>query len=160
MAWTLAVVFGCWSVAFEARADPSLRGALDGRGMFELSGRKGGLITTDLWWGNSLLSFGAVLGVGALSEGNGYSSGVLTPFGLSLMLQPLRDATGPTLVVRGGGYAGAQKSGLYVAPWASAALGYRFDLGEGASVRAGVDTWLLFGQAEGIFLGPYLGLGF
>jgi hypothetical protein len=141
-------------------AEPSLRGAIDARALIEPSGRAGGLLTTDLWFGHPIARFGAVLGVGAISEGSGYSSRVLTPFGLSLALQPLSDASGPTLVLRGGGYTGAQKSGLYVAPWLAAALGYRFDLGENASVRVGLDSWLLFGPGEGIFLAPYLGLGF
>jgi hypothetical protein len=39
-------------------------------------------------------------------------------------------------------------------------VGYRLDLGEGASVRLGVDLWGLFMHESGLFLGPYVGLGF
>lgn len=159
LAWALWA-FLLLAGASEAHAESSLHGAVDGRGMFEISGRKGGLLTTDLWFGPPIVRFGVVLGVGALSEGKGYSSSVLTPFGASLALQPLGDASGPTLALRGGGYTGGDKDGFYFAGWTGGALGYRIDLGEGASVRLGLDAWALFGRGNGFFLAPYLGLGF
>ena len=104
---------------------------------------------------------GGTFGVGALSQGDGASSRVFTPFGLSLGFMPRDDdKSGPTAILRGGGYAGAQKGGLVVGPFASCALGYRFGLGEGAHVRLGVDSWALFMHKGGLFLGPYFGLGF
>ena len=115
---------------------------------------------TDLWYDAGLLKLGGAFAVGAVSEGSDVSSRVLTPVGLSLALQPKRDHSGPTAVARGGIAAGAKKGGFALSPWASCALGYRFALGEGASVRLGIDTWVLFGDGKGLFVAPYVGLGF
>ena len=143
-----------------AYAAPPTEGAVDGRMLFGVSGRYGGALSTDLWFNTGLLKLGGAFAVGAISEGAGYSSRVLTPVGLSLALQPSVDVSGPTAVLRGGIAAGAKKGGFSLGPWGSCALGYRFALGEGASVRVGADVWLLLGDGKGLFLAPYLGLGF
>ena len=86
---------------------------------------------------------------------------MFTPVGLSLGLAP----EGPRRQ-RAFGHAPlglcawGQKGGFVVAGWAGCALGYRFALGEGASVRLGADAWFLIGKQGGVFFGPFLGLGF
>ena len=157
----IALFFLCFGLASSAQAAPHLHGAVDGRGLIGVSGRYGGSLGLDLWGGSGVVRVGGTFGVGALSAGDGASSRVFTPFGLSLGLMPRDDTrSGPTAILRGGGYAGAQKGGLVVGPLASCALGYRFALGEGAHVRLGVDAWALFMHHGGLFIGPDLGLGF
>ncbi len=160
--FALALWLSCVATCLPSRANasPAISGALDARGLLGLSGRYGGALSTDLWYGAGLFKVGGAFAVGALSKGDGLSSRVLTPFGLSLALTPATDQSGPTAVARGGLATGAKKGGFTVGPWASCALGYRFALGEGASVRLGVDTWLLFGDGSGLFIAPYFGLGF
>jgi hypothetical protein len=157
----LAFVFVCFAVLSSAHAAPRLSGAVDGRMLIGVTGRYGGALGLDLWAGSSVVRVGGTFGVGALSKSDDASSRVFTPFGLSLGFMPRDDdRSGPSAVLRGGGYAGAQKGGLLLGPFASVALGYRFALGEGASVRVGVDAWTLFLNHGGLFLGPYFGLGF
>jgi hypothetical protein len=162
LALALCLVAVCWlsMTAPPAYAVPPISGAADARMLFGLSNRYGGALSTDLWYGSGVVKAGGVFAVGALSEGGGNSSRVLTPVGLSLALQPPTDASGPTAVARGGVAAGAKKGGFSLGPWASCALGYRFALGEGASIRLGADMWMLFGDGSGLFLAPYVGLGF
>jgi hypothetical protein len=142
-------------------ATPEVHGAVDGRGLIETSGRYGGAVSADFWWGGGLLRAGLAAGVGAVSQRDDASSRVFTPLGLSLALMA-RDLEkgGPLATLRLGVAPGAEKGGFVVAGWAGCALGYRFALGEGASVRLGADAWLLFGPSGGLFLGPFLGLGF
>jgi hypothetical protein len=162
------LALACWALAAPALAMPPLHGAVDGRALFGFSNRHGGSLGLDLWLGKGIFRFGATLGVGAVSKDEQVTSRVFTPLGLSAALLPREDSSGPTGVLRGGMYAGAQKSGLIVGPFASAAVGYRFALGEGASLRLGADLWALFMHngsdagaiKRGLFLGPYLGLGF
>jgi hypothetical protein len=162
-AWLLgliAVLF-LWLSAGPARADSTVHGAVDARGLIETSGRFGGAINADLWWGEGLLRAGLTAGVGAVSNRSGASSRVFTPVGLSLGIAPrAQDASGPLATLRLGVAPGAQKGGFVVAGWAGCALGYRFALGEGASVRLGADAWFLIGKQGGVFFGPFLGLGF
>jgi hypothetical protein len=104
---------------------------------------------------------GLGLGVAALSGEGKASSRVLTPLGLSLSLAaPDELRSGPLAVLRAGFAPGAEKGGFVLAGWGSCALGYRIALGEGASVRLGVESWLLLGEDGGLFLGPFVGLGF
>ncbi len=158
----LAILAACWlsvpsTVAYAA---PPIVGAAEGRVLFSASSRYGGALSTDLWYDAGFLKLGGAFAVGAISEGAGKSSRVLTPVGLSLALLPAQDQSGPTALARGGVAAGAKKGGFTAGPWASCALGYRFALGEGASVRVGADMWILFGDGSGLFFAPYAGLGF
>jgi len=137
----------------------SVRGAADGRVLLGLGGRYGGALSTDLWYGAGLLKIGGAFSAGAISKGSGFSSRVLTPVGLSLALLPSGEDSGPTAVGRGGIAPGARKGGFTVTSWLSCALGYRFALGEGASLRLGTDVWLLL-RGGGLFFAPYVGLGF
>ena len=125
-----------------------------------VQGRYGGALSADLWYGAGLLKIGGAFAAGAISKGSGFSSRVLTPVGLSLALAPLRESSGPTAVARGGIAAGVKQGGFTVGPWISCALGYRFTLGEAASLRLGLDVWSLLGSGRGLFLAPYFGLGF
>lgn len=143
-----------------AAAQTQVHGAVDGRLLVGVTNRFGGSLGADLWLGAKALRVGGMFAVGALSKGGGASSRVFTPFGLSLGIMPREDRTGPTALLRGGLYAGAQKGGLIMGPWVGSALGYRVALGEGASVRFGADAWALFRYRGGLFLGPYIGLGF
>ncbi|MFT3928361.1 MAG: hypothetical protein QM778_37885 [Myxococcales bacterium] len=155
--WVLAACLSSTS----AQAQPLVHGAVDGRALIETSGRYGGAITADLWWGKALLKAGLAAGVGAVSNRRDASSRVFTPLGLSLSLAPKApDTSGPLATLRLGFAPGAQKGGFVVAGWASCALGYRFSLGEGASLRLGADAWFLIGKQGGVFFGPFLGLGF
>jgi hypothetical protein len=134
---------------------------VDGRALIEPSGRYGGALDLDLWWGDGIFRAGLAAGVGALSAHAPASSRVFTPVGLSLTLVPRADdVSGPTAILRLGAAPGAQKGGFVLDGWASCALGYRAALGEGANVRFGLDAWLLLGPHGGLFLGPFLGLGF
>jgi hypothetical protein len=157
---TLAFALGVLSVPSQSRALPPLHGAVDGRMLLGVSSRYGGALGVDLWLGEGKVRGGIALGVGALSKDSEASSRVFTPMALSLALVPPEDKHGPTAILRAGGYAGAQKGGLIGGPLLSAALGYRVTLGEGASVRFGADALWLFGHHAGLFLGPYVGLGF
>jgi hypothetical protein len=156
----LLAVLGALLVPGSADAAPKLAGAVDGRLSVGVDGRYGGALGVDLWAGAGLFRLGGSFGVGALSEGAGATSRVFTPFALSLGLLPRADQSGLTAALRLGGYAGADKGGLLAGPFASVALGYGIDLGEGASVRFGVDGWALFLNDGGLFFGPYVGLGF
>jgi len=160
--WLLAtsMLAAFWFFSSQAHAAPPIGGAVDGRVLIGVRSRYGGALTTDLWYGAGQLKIGGAFAVGALSQGSGYSSRVLTPVGLSLAFTPPRDVSGPTAIARGGIAVGAEKGGFAVGPWASCALGYGFALGEGASFRLGADVWALFGDGQGIFIAPYLGLGF
>ncbi len=141
-------------------APPVVQGAADARVLLGGSGRYGGAFSTDLWLSAGPLQLGGAVAVGAISRGAGSSSRVLTPVGLSVALQPVQDVSGPTMLARGGLVAGANQGGFTAGPWISGALGYRFALGEGASVRVGADAWALFGRDRALFLAPYVGLGF
>jgi hypothetical protein len=164
----LLFTLALWSITSLALAAPELHGAVDGRMLLGITNRYGGSLGVDLWAGSGRLRLGGTIGVGAVSKDDATSSRVFSPLGLSAALMPREGASGPTLVLRGGVYAGAQKSGLILGPFMSCALGFRKDLGEGASVRVGVDFWGLFmnngGGADehkrGILIGPYVGLGF
>jgi hypothetical protein len=150
-----------WGLGSPAQAAPPVHGAVDGRVLFEVGGRYGGALGADLWWGRGMLRGGLGLGLGALSASGGASSRVVTPFGLSLALAPASDErAGPIVTLRAGVLPGAQKDGFVLGGWGSCALGYRFALGEGASVRVGADGWLLLGEHGGLFWGPFVGLGF
>jgi hypothetical protein len=157
-----------WSVSSIALAAPSLHGAVDGRMLFGVTNRYGGSLSLDLWGGSGLFRLGGMVGVGAVSKDEATTSRVFSPLGLSMALLPGSGSVGGSVIVRGGAYAGAQKSGLILGPFVSCALGLRFDLGEGASVRLGVDVWGLFKNngggsdqhKRGLSLGPYVGLGF
>jgi hypothetical protein len=159
---------GLWAIAASALALPPVHGAVDGRLLFGVSNRQGGSLGLDLWLGQRTFRLGGTVGVGAVSKDGRVTSRVFTPLGLSLGIMPRRDKSGPTALFRGGVYAGAQKSGLIWGPFASCALGYGFALGEGASLRFGLDTWAFFrhngpgsqSYSRGLFLGPYFGLGF
>ena len=156
-----AVAVCLWLAPAPGRANPEVHGAVDVRGLIEPAGRFGGAINADVWFGKSLLKAGLAGGVGAISNRSDASSRVFTPFGLSLGLAPrAQDASGPMATLRLGVAPGAQKGGFVVAGWASCALGYRFALGEGASVRLGADAWFLIGKQGGVLFGPFLGLGF
>jgi hypothetical protein len=156
----IALLVACLGFASGARAVPRVYGAVDGRYLVGVSNRHGGAIGLDLWFGMRSFRLGGSFGVGALSKNREASSRVFTPLGLSMGIMPGADRSGPTALLRLGGYAGAQKSGLIYGPFASCALGYGFALGEGASVRLGVDGWLLMLHQGGVFVGPYFGLGF
>jgi hypothetical protein len=144
-----------------AAAAPEVHGAIDGRFLLEPAGRLGGALTADLWFGSGLLKAGVAAGVGAISADGKKSSRVFTPVGLSLGLAPKAlDASGPLATLRLGVAPGAEKGGFLMAFWADCALGYRFALGEGASLRLGADAWLLIGPRGGLFFGPFVGLGF
>lgn len=147
-------------VASLAHAEPRLSGAVDARGWIGFEQRHGASLGVDLWGLSGPLRVGGTFGVGALSQHGRVSSRVYTPAGLSLALVPPDDRSGLNLVVRGGVYAGAKKGGLIAGPFASGALGYRLALGEGASLRLGVDFWALFQHDTALLLGPYVGLGF
>lgn len=136
-----------------------MHGAADARLLMDFDYRVGASGSVDLWWGDRLLYVGGVASVGALSRGAGNSSQVFAPVGLSLGLLPPPNVSGPNLVLRSGVYAGAVKGEVFFHGWAAAAVGYRFALGEGASVRTGVDLWALFGDNGILTLSPYLGLG-
>lgn len=138
---------------------PTIRGAADGRVLLGIRGRYGGALSTDLWYGAGLLKIGGAFSAAAISKGSGFSSRILTPVGLSLALMPPGEGSGPTAVARAGVAAGAKKGGFTATSWLSCALGYRFALGEGASVRLGTDVWLLL-RGGGLFFAPYFGLGF
>ncbi len=160
-AWTLAVALCLGSLVSRAAAQTELHGAVDGRVLVEPAGRFGGAANADLWWGQGTFRAGLAAGVGAVSNRKGASSRVFTPFGLSLGLAPRApDVGGPMATLRLGVAPGAQKGGFVVAGWAGCALGYRFAMGEGASVRLGADAWFLIGRQGGVFFGPFLGLGF
>ncbi len=137
----------------------TVRGAADGRVLFGIDGSYGGALSTDLWYDAGLVKIGGVFAVAAISKGSDVSSRVLTPFGLSLALLPPGEGSGPTAVGRAGVAAGAEKGGFTLDPWMSCALGYRFALGEGASIRLGTDAWLVL-RGGGLFIAPYFGLGF
>jgi hypothetical protein len=162
----LALAF--WAVAGPALAAPPLHGAVDGRALLGMSNRQGASLGVDLWLGSGPVRVGGTVSVGAVSKDERVTSRVFTPIGLSLALLPREDRSGPTGLLRGGAYAGAQKSGLIAGPFVSCAVGYRFALGEGASFRLGLDAWAFFGNngpgreafSRGLFLAPYLGLGF
>jgi hypothetical protein len=156
----LLVVLIAWSLAAPARSAPPLHGAVDGRGLIALSQRYGGALSADLWWGEGVLKAGLGVAVGALSGHDDASSRVFTPLGLSLALGPRGEGSGPLATLRAGLLPGAEKGGLMLGGWASCAIGYRFALGEGASLRLGADGWLLLGEHGGLFWGPFLGLGF
>jgi hypothetical protein len=157
----IALLFACLGFASAARAEPALEGAVDGRLLVGVSSRYGGAISVDLWAGEGPFRLGGAFGVGALSANDDASSRVFTPIALSAGVMPRdSDRSGPSAVLRLGGYAGAEKDGLILGPYASCALGFRFALGEGASVRLGIDGWLLLMHEGGLFVGPYLGLGF
>jgi hypothetical protein len=129
--------------------------------LIEPAGRYGGAVNADVWWGKGLVKVGVTAGVGAVSNRSDASSRVFTPLGLSLGLAPrAQDVSGPIATLRLGFAPGAQKGGFVVAGWAGCALGYRFAMGEGASVRLGADAWFLIGKQGGVFFGPFLGLGF
>ena len=157
----IALLVACLGFQGSAQAAPGLHGAVDGRMLIGVTGRYGGALSLDLWALEGVVRIGGAFGVGALSKSDSASSRVFTPFGLSLGVMPRDDdKSGPTAVFRGGGYAGAEKGGLVIGPFASVALGYRIALGEGANLRLGVDGWAVFMNHGGLFLGPYLGLGF
>jgi hypothetical protein len=169
MRWfSVLVAFGCWALSASALALPPVHGALDARLLAGLSNRQGAALGVDLWAGEGTFRLGGTVGVGAVSKDRRVTSRVFTPLGLSLGIMPRGHASGPTALFRGGVYAGAQKSGLIIGPFASSALGYRFSLGEEASFRLGVDFWAFFQHngtdnerfRRGLFVGPYLGLGF
>lgn len=144
-----------------AQARPPTHGALDGQALLSHSGRYGGGLTLDFWWGRHVLRAGLTAGVSALSGGDGKSSQVFTPVGLSLQLaRPDDDRSGPFATLRLGAAPGAEKGGLTVFGFGGCATGYRFALGEGASVRLGVTAGFLSGNRGGLFFGPLLGLGF
>jgi hypothetical protein len=155
-------------VASSALAAPPIHGAVDARALLGVSNRQGASLGLDLWLGSGVFRVGGTFGVGAVSKDERTTSRVFTPLGLSAAIVPREDVSGPTGVFRGGVYAGGQKSGLMAGPFLSCALGYRFALGEGASLRLGLDAWALFKNngkgpqafSRGLFLGPYLGLGF
>ncbi len=157
----MALALGLWSLPALGRAEPQVHGAVDARGLIEAAGRFGGAVNADVWWGQGLFKPGITAGVGAVSNRSGASSRVFTPIGLSLGVAPRGlDASGPLATLRLGGAPGAQKGGFVIGGWAGCALGYRFALGEGASVRLGADAWFLIGKQGGVFFGPFLGLGF
>jgi hypothetical protein len=169
MRWLAGLLaFGCWALSASALALPPVHGALDARMLVGLSNRQGAALGVDLWAGEGRFRLGGTVGVGAVSRDGRVTSRVFTPLGLSLGIMPSGSASGPTALLRGGIYAGAQKSGLIIGPFASSAVGYRFSLGEQASLRVGVDFWAFFQHngkdaerfRRGLFLGPYLGLGF
>lgn len=157
---SLLALFACVRSAQAQDPPRRLSGAIDARFLAGISNRHGGLLGVELWAGTRTLRLGGTFGVGAISKRGKISSRVYTPVGLSLGLLPRADKSGPTAVLRLGAYAGAEKEGLMVGPFASCALGYRSALGEGASVRFGLDAWALFMNEGSLFLGPYLGLGF
>lgn len=158
---TLVVLAACALFAAPAAAAPSVvGGAADGRLLLGLDGRYGGALSVDLWYAPGRFKVGGAFATAALSAGGGSSSRVLSPIGLSLAFEPARDESGLTLIGRGGVAPGARKGGFSVGSWASCALGYRFALGEGASVRVGAEAWGLWGPGSGVFFAPYLGLGF
>ena len=143
-----------------AHAAPKLEGAVDGRLLLGVDGRYGGGLDADLWVRTGVLRVGGSFGVGALSKSDRATSRVFTPLALSLGLMPRDARSGPSAILRLGAYAGADKGGLMGGPYVAAALGYRVALGEGASVRLGVDAWALLLHDGGLFFGPYVGLGF
>ncbi|MDB4986486.1 MAG: hypothetical protein JWN04_1664 [Myxococcaceae bacterium] len=142
-----------------ARAE--LSGEADGRALIGLDGRYGGALSLDLWGTRGMFRPGAAFGLGALSSNRHGSSRVFTPLALSLGFVPWGDErTGLVLVVRGGGYAGAQKGGLIAGAFASGSMGLAIALGEGASLRLAGEAWGLIGPHGGVFFGPTVGLGF
>lgn len=156
-----ALTISSISAAAPARATPPMHGAVDARGLLQLEGPYGGALTADLWWGRGWLRGGAAAGVGALSAAGKQSSRVVTPVGLSLSLASPDDTrSGPTIALRAGVAPGAEKGGFAMGFWGSCAPGFRFALGEGASLRLGGEVWLLTGLSGTVFLGPFLGLGF
>lgn len=154
----LALVSALWPGA--AAAGPDVHGAIDARPLIGFSQRYGGALGVDVWWGSGVLRAGVGLAVGALSSNERASSRVFTPVGLSLDLSVPAAASSPFATLRVGALPGAEKGGLYLGGWGSCALGYRISLGEGASVRLGADAWYLMGPRGGLFVGPFVGLGF
>jgi hypothetical protein len=143
-----------------ASASASPGGALEAHGLFDPSVRFGGAITADVWYGRGRFKGGGVFGVGALSAGDGQSSRVLTPVGGVFAFVPEPEQSGLTLLARGGMLAGAKKGGFTLEPWLSGAVGYAFSLGEGASVRAGLEVWGMIGRDAGLLIAPTFGFGF
>lgn len=157
---TLAFVLIGTLLAAPAHAAPAIGGAADARLLIGLDGRYGAALSADLWYAPTRLKIGGAFAAAAISSGDGLSSRIVTPVGLSLACEPARDLPGLTLAGRFGVAPGARKGGFMWGAWTSAAIGYRFALGEGASVRLGADLWGLFGNGGGLFIAPYVGLGF
>ncbi len=144
-----------------ALAQPPVHGALDASALVSPEGRYGAALSLDLLWGRPLLRAGLTAGVGALSGADGQSSQVFTPLGFALTLARADDErSSPFATLRAGAAPGAEKGGLTVFGFGACAAGYRFALGEGASVRLGVHAQYLLSEHAGVSFGPLLGLGF
>ena len=155
-----ALVFAALTgLSSAASAQEHVRGAADARLLVDLDTRLGASASIDLWRSFGQLQLGGVVSVGAISAGGGESSRVFAPVGLSLALLAAPEESGPALALRGGAWLGAIKGDIHGHAWAGAAIGYRFAIGEGASLRAGADLWALFGPDSLLMLGPYVGLG-
>jgi hypothetical protein len=154
----LALLLVALLFAVPARAE--LSGATDGRALLGVDGRYGGALMIDLWGLRGKWRPGAAFGLGALSENDSASSRLFSPLALSMAFVPWPDGSSPFVVGRVGGYLGAEKGGFIGGLYAGGALGYGIGLGEGATVRLGVDLWGLIGERGGFFLGPAVGLGF
>lgn len=146
--------------ALAAPARAELSGAVDGRALIGLDGRRGGAAMVDLWGLRGTWRPGGCFGLGALSGNDRASSRLVSPLGFSLAFVPWPDGSSLFVIGRLGGYLGAEKGGFIGGLFAGGALGYGLHVGEGATVRLAADLWGMVGERGGFFLGPSLGLGF
>jgi hypothetical protein len=133
---------------------------LDFSARLSLAGRYGAGATADALWGTGRVRGGLSLGIDAISAGDSGTSAVISPVGFAAQLRRAEATSSPYLGVRAGAAPGALQGRFFCAAFGAFGAGYAWQLGEGASLRVGLEAWGAWSEPRKEFwVSPSIGLG-
>ena len=155
----LRLLFCCAVLLGAPRLARAEHGTAQALALIDVEGRYGAGLLADALWLDGPVRVGASFATGALSNGGGDQSNVFGVLAPVLWLgQP--EPAGVFGALRVGGFAGGEKGGFLGGFALGTSVGYRFGLGERASLLLAAELWLFQGRDTSLLVAPAIGVAF